>query len=164
MSVHVTRLSMAPVAPRCLHDLIATRAHCEERLGWPVTLEVKSRRLVVTVGEMLDAVTMPTLLGQKVLAELQITMLAGPVIAAAGGAWWTFLTAPAAVSRQGIPAELRARKVHLTPDGAQVIIPNQIDSEATPRWVVSPRPLPPWSAVIGATRRVADQLASADCH
>jgi hypothetical protein len=110
---------------------------------------------------------MPSMLGASVLAELQITMLAGPVTAGPGGAWWTSLTVPATAARPDIPADLHARKVHLTPRGAHVIIPNPTAGQGSPQWIAPPRPrhrLPPWSVVIGATRRVVDHLAYADSH
>ncbi|WP_020663616.1 hypothetical protein [Amycolatopsis benzoatilytica] len=155
-----------PAAPQWLRDLAAARTQYEELLGWPVTIDVTPRRLAVAVGQALDAVTMPATLGASVLAELQISMLAGPVIAdPGGGTWWTFLTAPAARSRPDLPAELHARKVHLTPRGAHVIVPKHIGDGESSQWISPPQPhrdLPPWSVVIGATRRVVDHLASAD--
>lgn len=165
MTIRLTIPPSTPAAPQWLRDLVAARTHYEELLGWPVTVDIEPRRLAVAVGQALDAVTMPSALGQSVLAELQITMLAGPVITGPGGGWWTFLTAPATASRPDIPAELHACKVQLTPRGAQVIIPSLIDDEASSRWITPPRPrhpLPPWSVVIGATRRVVDHLTSAD--
>jgi hypothetical protein len=164
MPITTTSPPTTPPAPQWLRDLVAARTHYEELLGWPVTVDVEPPRLVVAVGQVLDAVTMPATLGGSVLAELRITMLAGPVIADPGGAWWTFLAAPAAASRPDIPAELHARRVHLTPRGAHVIIPNLTAGDGLPRWIEPPRPhhqLPPWSAVIGETRRVADHLAAA---
>lgn len=152
-------------APQWLSDLFAARTHYEELLGWPVTVDIEPRRLAVAVGQELDAVTMPATLGQSVLAELQVTMLAGPVLADPGGAWWTFVTAPVLASRPTVPSELHVNKVRLTPRGAQVIIPGLIDSDASPRWVVPPQPrysLPPWSVVIGTTQRVVNHLAAAD--
>jgi hypothetical protein len=169
MTIATTSPTAPPAAPQWLCDLVAARTHYEELLGWPVTVDVEPRRLAVAAGQVLDAITMPTTLGTSVLAELQITMLAGPVIAGPGGAWWTFLTAPAAASRPDIPAHLHAHKVHLTPRGAHVIIPNPNPTagEGSPQWIAPPCPrhaLPPWSVVIGATRRAVDHLAPADSH
>lgn len=167
MTVRLTNPPSTPAAPQWLRDLVTARTHYEELLGWPVTVDIEPRRLALAVGQEVDAVTMPTALGQVVLAELRITMLVGPVIADPGGAWWTFLTAPATASRPDIPAELHARKVRLTPRGAQVIIPNLTNCEASSRWITLPlprHPLPPWSVVIGATRRVVDHLAATECH
>ncbi|MBV9845815.1 MAG: hypothetical protein JOZ47_12165 [Kutzneria sp.] len=167
MTVRLTSPPTTPSAPQWLRDLVAARTHYEELLGWPVTVDVEPRRLAVAVGQVLDAVTMPAALGASVFAELQITMLSGPVIADLGGAWWTFLTAPATKCRPDVPADLHARKVHVIPRGARVIIPNPTTVASSSRWIESPRPhhgLPPWSVVIGATRRVVDHLASADRH
>jgi hypothetical protein len=167
MTVRLTSPTTTPSAPQWLRDLVAARTHYEELLGWPVTVDVQSRRLAMAVGQVLDAITMPATLGASVLAELRITMLSGPVIADLGGAWWTFLTAPATKSRPDIPAELHALKVHPIPRGAHVIIPNPTAVAGLSRWIESPlprRPLPPWSVVIGATRRVVDHMASTDSH
>ena len=163
MTIAPTSPTGTSAAPQWLRDLVTARTYYEELLGWPVIVDVEPRRLAVTVGQVLDAITIPTTLSASVLAELQITMLAGPVIAGPGDAWWTFLTAPAAASRPDISADLHARKVHLAPRGAHVIIPNPTAGKGLPQWIAPPRPhhpLPPWSVAIGATRRVADHLAS----
>lgn len=167
MTVRLTSPTATPSAPQWLRDLVAARTHYEELLGWPVTVDVQPRRLAVAVGQVLDAITMPATLGASVLAGLRITMLSGPVIADQGGAWWTFLTAPATKSRPDIPAELHAVKVRAIPRGAQVIIPNPATIAGSSRWIEQAqprRPLPPWSVVIGATRHVVDHAASADSH
>lgn len=167
MTVRMTSSLSTLAAPQWLHDLVTARTHYEELLGWPVTVDVEPRRLVMAVGRELDAVTMPSALGQAVLAELQVTMLAGPVIADPGGGWWTFLTAPNTASQPDISTELRVGKVHLTPRGARVVVPSLIDCGTSPRWINRPpprRPLPTWSVVIGMTRRVVEQLAITGCH
>lgn len=164
MAIALTSSTAMPAAPQWLRDLVAARTQYEELLGWPVTVDVGPRRLVVAVGRVLDAVTMPATLGRSVLTELQLTMLAGPVIAGPGGAWWTLLTESATVLRPDLPAELHAHKVYLAPSGTHVIIPLLVDGEGSSRWIEQPRsryPLPPWSVVIAATRRVVDHLASA---
>jgi hypothetical protein len=149
-----TSAGTTPAAPDWLRDLADARTDYEERLGWPVTIEVAHRRLVAAVGERMDAITVPARLGRHVLAELQIAMLAGPVIAGPGE-WWTFLTEPATAPRPAVPAELCQAKVRLTPRGAHVVIPPRRDAQ---EWIKRPEPqrtLPPWSVVIGVTRRVA---------
>lgn len=103
---------------------------------------------------------MPATLGEKVLAELRIMMLAGPVTAGPGDDWWTFLSHPATASCLGIPTALRRLRVHPAPQGTPVIIPTHVGGADSTRWrwIAPPhsgRPLPPWSAVIGATHRVA---------
>lgn len=147
-------------APEWLRTLAAARTHYEELLGWPVRVQVQQRYLTVPVGMALDALTMPATLGEKVLAELTISMLAGPVTADPGGDWWTFLSHPAPAPRLGVPAALRRLRVHPAPRGTPVIIPTSLDGggESRWQWIEPPRPgrsLPPWSVVVGATRRVA---------
>lgn len=159
MAIAMTNLTTTTAAPQWLRELVAARTHYVELLGWPVTVEVGPRRLAVAVGPVLDAVTMPATLGRSVLAELRLTMLAGPVIADPGGAWWTLLTEPATAPRPELPTDLHARNVHLTPPGAHVTIPSLTESKGSSRWIEPPQPchpLPPWSAVVGATRRVAN--------
>lgn len=155
----MTSPTTTTAAPQWLRELVAARTHYVELLGWPITVDVGPRRLAVAVGQVLDAVTIPAPLGRSVLAELRVTMLAGPVIADPGGAWWTLLIQPATAPRPELPADLHAHNVHLTPPGAHVIIPSPIDGEGSSRWIEPPRPrhpLPPWSAIISATRRVID--------
>jgi hypothetical protein len=156
----MTTAGTTPAAPDWLRDLADARKDYEERLGWPVTIELQHRRLVAAVGERMDAITMPAALGRHVLAELQIAMLAGPVIAGPGK-WWTFLTEPATAPRPAVPAELFRAKVRITPRGAHVVIPPRPDAL---EWIKRPQPqhtLPPWSVVIGATRRFAAHITSA---
>ncbi|MEV6602785.1 hypothetical protein [Kutzneria sp. NPDC051319] len=153
----MTILTPPRAAPEWLRELAAARARYEELFGWPVSVDVEPRRIVVPVGAVVDAVTMPSSLGEKVLAELDITMLAGPVTAGPGGAWWTFLSQPATAPRPEVPAELHAVKVRLTPRGAHAVLPTRDDNNGPWRWIARPQPhraLPPWSAVIAVTRRI----------
>lgn len=140
-----------------LRDLVMVRTNVEEEFGWPVTVEVQQRRLVVAVGGVLDAVTMPAALGGEVLAQLRIAMLSGPVINNVDGRW-TFLTTPEASPRSDVPVDLDAHDVRFTPRGEQVAIPEPSGDEP-PQWIQRPRargPLPPWPAVVATTRRVVD--------
>jgi hypothetical protein len=159
MAITTTSPAAMPPAPRWLRDLITARTQYEELLGWPVTVDMGPRRLVLAVGHVLDAVTMPEPLGASVLAELQITMLAGPVVADSDGPRWTFLTDLATASQPDISSDLHAHTVHLVPRSGHVIVPGPSDGEGSSRWVRPPRPhhrLPPWSVVIGTTRRVVN--------
>ena len=148
-------------APEWLRELAAARTHHEEMFGWPVTIEVGRQVLAAPVGGVLDAVTMPAALGAKVLAELQLMMRVGPVLATPDNAFWTFFTQPVAEPRRDVPAELRDLQIHPIPRGAHVVIPTHTNSDSALRWIKPPqphRPSPPWSVVIGITRRVAAQL------
>ncbi len=140
-----------------LRELAAARTHYEELLGWPVRMEVGQRCLTVPVGRALDALIMPAPLGEKVLAELTIMMLAGPVTTGPGGGWWTFLSRPVPAPRPGVPAALRRLRVRPAPRGTPVIIPTPVDGDSGWRWIQPPHSggsLPQWPLIIGATRRV----------
>ena len=150
-------------APEWLRELAAARTRYEERLGWPVAIEVEQQVVAAPVGGVLDVVTMPTTLGGAVLAELQLMMLVGPVIATPDNASWMFFIQPVTGPARDMAAELRHRQVRLLPKGTYVPIPTHPGSNSGLRWIKQPqphRPLPPWSVVIGVTRRVAAQLIS----
>jgi hypothetical protein len=150
-------------APEWLRELAAARTHHEEMFGWPVTIEVGRRVLAAPVGGVLDALTMPATLGAKVLAELQLMMRVGPVLATPDNAFWTFFTQPVTGPRRDVPAKLRDLQIHPILPGTHVVIPTHTESDSALRWIKQPqphRPLPPWSVVIGITRRVAAQLIS----
>lgn len=145
-----------------LRALAAARTWYEERFGWPVTVEVAAARLVMKVGDSLDAVAMSEPLGQRVLAELRIAMLAGPVLADATARWWMFLTQPAGGIGWSVK-QLRGLDIHPVPRGSRVVVPSDI-SEPPPRpWIERPRALhrlPPWAAVIATVRRTNAQPAT----
>ncbi|MGH3978732.1 MAG: hypothetical protein ACRDRZ_06990 [Pseudonocardiaceae bacterium] len=152
-------------APDWLRELTNARTRYEELLGWPVCVEVQPRHVRVPVGAVLDAITMPASLGEQVLTELTVTMQAGPVTAGPNADPWTFLTQPATAPCPGTPADLDRLEVRLLPRGAYANLPTQLDSgnDSAWRWIESPQlcqSLPPWTAVIGATRRVAAALVT----
>ncbi|MEO6082961.1 MAG: hypothetical protein ABIQ18_07625, partial [Umezawaea sp.] len=61
--------------PQWLLDLATARTHYEERFGWPVSISIVERQLAITLGQTLDAITMPTPLATKVHTQLGIAML-----------------------------------------------------------------------------------------
>jgi hypothetical protein len=149
-------------APAWLRELAHGRDTYEELLGWPVSVQVGRRVLIVAIGQTLDAVSMPAPLGVRVRAELAIAMLSGPVVADADGARWTFLTKPLDRLRPNTAADLSHELVNVVPHGGHVVIPTEPDVTAGPRWrwVEPPSParsLPPAYAVIGVTRRLTDR-------
>lgn len=165
----VTNSTSAPVrpAPMWLRALVADQTDYQEVLGWPVTVQVAARRLVMPTGALFDALALPGALGEKVLAELRITMLVGPVIADVENRWWTFLTEPRTASRSNLPADVRQLGVHAVPRGAHVTVPSREAVAGSARWIERPRPrhpLPPWSGVVGATRRIAARGMLASQH
>jgi hypothetical protein len=145
-------------APAWLRELAHGRAAYEELLGWPVSVQVGRRTLIVATGQAVDAVTMPAPLGARVRAELGIAMLTGPVAAEPDGRRWTFLTKPLTHLRPSIAADLSHSHVEV-PHGGHVAIPAgpEVCAGRGRRWLERPTParaLPPAYAVICVVRRL----------
>ena len=146
-------------APGWLRELAEARAGYEETLGWPVSLQVGRRDLVVVIGGALGAVGMPARLGAQVRQELGIALLSGPIVADPGGGWWTFLTTPAGVLRPDVAQDLAAVRARVAPRGAFVELPLSVNTSTGKswRWVERPvagRALPPGSVVVAMGRRL----------
>lgn len=103
-------------------------------------------RLTWPFEENVDALSMPAAFGALVLAELDIMMLAGPVIADDDGSW-IFLTERAGT----VPADLLPLGVRVVPAGTPV----------APRATADRPDRAPaiWWTVIGAARRVAHRTS-----
>lgn len=154
-----------PTRTSLLRRLAAARSHYEERLGWPITIDVTQGRLLMVTGPAADVVTMPAQLGRLVLADLRIALLAGPVVADPRRRWWMFLTEPA---RDGQPAltgdiadELAHLEVSIVPTGTYVVVPTNLDGPNVWPWMEHPRPrqvLPPPAAVLATARRNGNRL------
>lgn len=148
-------------APPWLRELAHGRANYEELLGWPVSVQVGDRTLIVATGQTVDAVTMPAGLGMLVRRDLGIAMLCGPVVADPAGTRWTFLTKPFDALRSSITDDLSHLHVDVVPHGGHVVIPTDPHTctGSLWRWIDEPRPtrpLPPAYAVIAVTRRIID--------
>lgn len=148
-----------------LRELADGRGAYEERLGWPVTIDVKPGRLVMLTGPVADAVTMPAALGRLVLADLRIAMLAGPVVADPSGRSWMFFTAPVRgsdfVPSVDLAAELSRSDIDVIPTETYVVVPTNLDSTTIWPWIEPPTPLrelPPIAAVIATARRNSSRL------
>jgi hypothetical protein len=140
-------------APAWLTELAHGRATYEELLGWPVSVQVGDRLLIVAVGQVVEAVTVPASLGAVVRAELGI----GPIVANPDGTRWTFLTRP--VDR---PADFSHERIDVAPRGSYVTIPTDPTASSGQgwRWIEPPsprRPLLPTHAVLRVLRRLAEQ-------
>jgi hypothetical protein len=149
-------------APAWLRELAHGRDTYEELLGWPVSVQVGKRVLIVAIGQVLDAVTMPSTLGAQVRAELGIAMLSGPIVADPDGTRWAFLTKPLDRLRPATAADLSHERVEVVPHGGYVVLPTapQTRTGSRWRWVEPPslgRALPPAYAVIGLTRRLTER-------
>ncbi|RZS44858.1 hypothetical protein EV193_101738 [Herbihabitans rhizosphaerae] len=161
MSLTMMNVTGGRPAPSWLRELADARSVYEETLGWPVSLQVGRRSLVVAAGEVLDAVAMPASLGARVRRELEMMMLDGPIIANPDGTRWTFLMQPVGGIRGDVATELLDLGVHLAPDNAYVVIPtNSVAAGNTWRWVAKPdaaRALPSAYAVVGVVRRLTGE-------
>jgi hypothetical protein len=152
--------SLTPLpAPTWLRELTNARARYEELLGWPVSVQIGRRDLVILIGGSVGAVSMPARLGAQVRQELGFAMLCGPIVADPGGGSWTFLTKPAGPLRADVAHDLAAVRVWVASRGAAVQIPCDTKGSAIGgwRWVERPvanRPLPPGSAVVSMVRRL----------
>lgn len=152
-------------APWWLRELAHGRADYEELLGWPVSVRVGDRVLVVAIGSSVAALTMPAALGAAVRAQLRLAMQNGPVLTDPDGRMWTFLTKPVECLRTGVATELARSGVRLAPRGSHVVVPTAPTPRPVPvgtawRWLEPPapaRPLPPAYPVIAVTRRLTER-------
>src|SRR4051794_29156717 len=115
--------TMTQPAPDWLRELYAARAHYEELFGWPVSVHVGQRQLVVALGQTLDAITMPAELAVRVQSQLGIAMLSGPVVAHPDGDRWTFLTQGATTMPGNIVEGLGDHEVKHAATGAYTVVP-----------------------------------------
>jgi hypothetical protein len=152
---------MTQPAPEWLRKLYAARAHYEELFGWPVSVQVGQRQLVVALGQALDAITMPADLGEKVQGQLGIAMLSGPVIAPSDGERWTFLTQGANTMPGEVVDGLGDHTVRHAAAGAYAVVPTEAGAGGW-RWINEPRPhqmLPSAYAVVATARRLCSAAA-----
>ncbi|MGH3761563.1 hypothetical protein [Actinophytocola sp.] len=151
-------------APRWLRELAHGRDAYEELLGWPVSVQVGDRVLIVLIGSSIAAITMPATLGAAVREELSVAMQNGPVLTDPDCLKWTFLTRPPDCLRPGVAACLAREHVDLAPRGSQVVVPTTPTRRPTPvgtawRWIDPPapaRPRPPAYPVIAITRHLTE--------
>lgn len=101
------------------------------------------REPVLAAGGDVDAISMPATFGALVLAELDVMMLAGPVVTDDDGSW-TFLTQRAGTRPPAVPADLLPLGVRVVPAGTPLAAADR--PERAPAC---------WWTVIGAARRVA---------
>lgn len=150
--------STTTTSDRWRHDLralSAVRTYYQEECGWPASVEPGARQVTVTTGDVLDALVMPSRMGQAVGHALIEIMQ--PATAFTSGDWWTFLTLPRP-ARVSLPKDLVTARVRLVPDGAPIALPLHRDG-----WLLSPRPgrgLPNHSVVVNLARRVRGAVTS----
>ena len=144
----MSQLMKSLPAPGWLRDLVDATAAYQELLGWPVSVRVGQRNLVVAVGRVLDAVTMPAALGSSVRARLEPTT----IMTNSTGASWTFLTRPTPFPI----GDAGALRVHGA--GSQLVIPAAMAMTAgrEERWIDCPAPnrsLPSTGDVVEVARQ-----------
>ncbi len=125
----------------------------------PATVDPASRRILLPIGGLIGAITMPTALGHRVLAGLRVRMLTGPVIAHPHAQRWTFLIGPGHTLTETVHADLLQLQTSVAHPGDNVVLPSP-DDEHLGRWhwIVSLDTLndfPPQSAVIATTTAMA---------
>jgi hypothetical protein len=106
-------------------------------------------RPALIAGENVDAISMPAVFGALVLAELDIMMLAGPVVADDGGSW-IFLTECAGTRQPAVPTDLLPLGVRAVPAGTFLATADRADHAPAIWWTV-----------IGTARRVAHRAGRA---
>ena len=105
-----------------------------------------ARPIAHLAGDDVDAISMPAGFGALVLAELEIMMLAGPVVTDDDGSW-TFLTERTG-ARRPVPSDLLPLGVRAVPAGTAL---GEADEPGQSAAI--------WWTVIGAARRVAHRLS-----
>lgn len=149
-------------APQWLRELANGRAAYEELLGWPVTVRVSSRELILRLDGSVSAMSMPAALGTVVRKELGVALQYAPTLADPDSLKWTFLTRPPEELRGEVAAELAQAGVTFVPAGGHVVVPTSPAGHAvirTRRWIDPPVPgraLPPAYPVIAVTRRLTE--------
>ena len=124
--------------------------------GLPATVDRATERILMPVGGLVGAITMPLELGQRVQAGLRIRMLAGPVVERAQTVRWTFITGPGHRLDEVVHTELLRLGASVAPQGDNIVLPSPDDERlGLWRWECLPKALkdfPPQSAVIATTR------------
>lgn len=114
-----------------------------DQLSGPVGVVERAPLPVLIAGENVDAISMPAAFGALVRAELEIMMLAGPVVADDDGSW-TFLTQRTDTRQPTVHTDLLPLGVRPVPAGTPVATADRLD-----------HPPAIWWTVVGAARRVA---------
>lgn len=127
--------------------------------GLPATVDRSKQRILMPVGGLIGAITMPLELGRRVQAGLKIRMLAGPVIERAQTQRWTFITGPGHTLDDAVHAEVLRLGASVAPEGDNIVLPSPDDERlGLWCWECAPKALkdfPPQSAVIATTRAMA---------
>ncbi len=124
--------------------------------GLPARL-VDGDRIVLQLGGVFGAVTMPAGLGRKVVASLRVRAMPAPALAHPGGQRWTLLSGPGTVTLEDLAA-LVPLGVSVVGETAVVVLPSpETEALGLWHWVQQPTPadLPPQAALLTTTRAMA---------
>jgi hypothetical protein len=128
-------------------------------LGWWVEGKAETDQITLIVGGRASALAMPAELAERVHRVLSIHMLAGPVLTFPAKGLWVFLAEPDAQA-DCLPADVVAKNVTAARTGTRLRLPASRRGFGEVRWIARPeagRPLPPWQAVVSATRRALSE-------
>lgn len=132
-----------------------------QRRGLPALQE--DGKLLVRTGVEITAVQMSAPLGGRVLEDLRIRMIAGPVLARPKARHfaerWTVLCQPDRWPREDAEAEMYRAGANICVSGTPLVLPRDMSRTPGQAWWIQPpgHPLPPLSAVVAVTRMVARQ-------
>ncbi|OLZ45575.1 hypothetical protein BS330_39045 [Amycolatopsis keratiniphila subsp. nogabecina] len=125
----------------------------------PAVVDPATQRILLPVGGLVGAITMPLHLGRRVLAGLRIRMLAGPVVERPHIQRWTFITGPGHDLDEVVSADLLRLGASVAAQGDNLVLPTPEDERiGLWRWECVPQAsggVPPQSAVIATTRAMA---------
>ncbi len=124
----------------------------------PTTVDPVSRRILLPIGGLIGAITMPAELGRRVLAGLRVRMLTGPVVEHPQAQRWTFITGPGHTLAESVHAELLRLRASVAHPGDDVVLPSPDDERlGLWHWICSPdaSDFPPQSAVIATTKAMS---------
>ncbi len=137
----------------------ARHAFYSRECGISAVIDPSLGKIVLEVGDLVGAVTMPRALGLRVDAGLGVRMLAGPVISQSRIGRWIFLTGPGGPLDESTMADFFDLGVAIASTGDFIKFPSPEDERLDVlRWERIPRSLkdlPPQSAVIATTRAMA---------
>ncbi|WP_340684116.1 hypothetical protein LCL61_37460 [Amycolatopsis coloradensis] len=137
-----------------LEHMLATADAYRRFYGWPTSVDHTTGQVVLTVSGEVSAIVAARTLCEDAQALLAIRMLAGPVVTLPG-ADCAFLTGPACHLSEATVTDLQRLGVRLQCEGSLIPLPPSRAGDDAVRWLCGPkptRPLPPWTAVIGALR------------
>jgi hypothetical protein len=148
--------TMTAVHPlRSTPDFGVLAGYYTSEYAWTVAAD--SAGVWLRLGGVVDALVVGPVLAPKVNAVLERSMLCAPIIEVSGGDW-IFLTERRTPLRQSTWDYLAGIPVGWGEPGTYLRLPGTDELARDGRWRRRPvpgAPLPPWTAVVGATRSVA---------